>query len=86
MERAKLIVTEAETPGAAPTGSLSQVLTVDELAQLLRIDRKVAYEAIAAGQIPGVRRIGRRVLRISRDAVLSWLHEGKGDVSRRRSG
>jgi excisionase family DNA binding protein len=65
--------------GAAP-----QVLTVDELAALLRVERKTAYAAIARGEIPGVRRIGG-VIRVSREAVLAWLASGQGRVSRSRS-
>lgn len=57
--------TPAETSGAA-------VLTVDELASLLRVNRDTAYRAVRAGEIPGVRRIGKTI-RISRDAVLEWL-------------
>ena len=57
------------------------ILTVDELAALLRINRKTAYDAIAEGRIPGVRRVGRAI-RISKDAVLNWLH---GQVREPRS-
>jgi excisionase family DNA binding protein len=78
-------------PAAAPvptlsTGALAPVLTVDEVAALLRIERKTAYAAIQRGEIPGVRRIGS-ILRISRDALLDWLARGDGPVShaRRRS-
>jgi excisionase family DNA binding protein len=56
-------------------------MTVDELAALLRVNRKSVYEAIARGEIPGIRRIGRTV-RASREAVLAWLREGR--VSRSR--
>jgi len=38
---------------------LPEVLTADELAILLRVDRKSAYAALARGEIPGARRIGR---------------------------
>jgi excisionase family DNA binding protein len=58
-------------------GELPLVLTVDEVAELLRVDRKTAYAVIAAGGLPGVRRVGRS-LRISRDAVLEWLSKGTG--------
>jgi excisionase family DNA binding protein len=65
-----------------PSTDLPPVLTVDELAALLRLDRKSIYEALARGQIPGARRIGRRY-RIGRDAVLDWLR-GQDRVSRAR--
>lgn len=58
-------------------------LTVDELAVLLRVNSKTAYSAIKAGEIPGVRRVGG-VIRIHRDAVLAWLAQGQGRVSRSR--
>ena len=62
---------------------LPEVLTADELAALLRIDRKSAYAALARGEIPGARRIGRTI-RVSRDAVLNWLADGQGRVSHSR--
>ena len=49
-----------------------QVLTVDEVAELLRVNRKTVYEAISKGEIPGVLKIGRKI-RISRQAVVDWL-------------
>jgi excisionase family DNA binding protein len=66
-------------------GSLPPVLTVEEVADLMRIDRKTAYAAIAAGGVPGARRLGR-CIRISRDVFLQWLAEGQGgpQKSRRR--
>jgi excisionase family DNA binding protein len=59
------------------------VLTVDELAALLRVDRKSAYAAIERREIPGVRQIGR-AYRVSRAAVVAWLAEGQGRASRMR--
>jgi excisionase family DNA binding protein len=55
--------------------TLPDMLTVDELAALLRINRKTVYGEIAAGRIPGVRRFGARrpVFRAHRDTVLNWL-------------
>lgn len=74
---------DAETgPSALPPPDRA-VLTVDELATLLRIERKTAYAAIARGEIPGARRIGG-VIRISRDAVLAWLAHGQDGVARSR--
>jgi excisionase family DNA binding protein len=51
------------------------VLTVDELASMLRVNRKTLYASFRAGEIPGGRRIGAAI-RFSRDAVLRWLAEG----------
>jgi excisionase family DNA binding protein len=62
------------------TTHISDIITIDELAGLLRLNRKTVYAAIARGDIPGVRRI-RGVLRVSRSAVLSWIASGQGSVS-----
>jgi excisionase family DNA binding protein len=59
------------------------VLTVDELAALLRVDRKTIYALVRRGELPGVRRLGRTV-RIHRGTVLAWLAEGQGRVPRSR--
>lgn len=65
------------------SGALPEIITPDELATLLRLNRKTVYELLARHQIPGARRIGRRY-RIHRDAVLDWLR-GQDRVSRARS-
>lgn len=57
--------------------ALPPVLTVEEVADLMRVDRKTAYAAIADGDVPGVRRLGR-CIRVSRDVFLRWLAEGEG--------
>jgi excisionase family DNA binding protein len=50
------------------------VMTVDEMAVLLRLNRKTVYELVRQGVIP-VQRVGRS-LRASRETVLRWLSEG----------
>lgn len=62
---------------------LPVVLIVDELATLLRVNRKSAYAAIQRGEVPGVRRIGRTV-RVHRDTVLAWLSQGQDRAPRSR--
>jgi excisionase family DNA binding protein len=52
--------------------ALPSVLTVDEAARLLRVNRKTLYESVRLRQIPGVVRMGRSI-RIGRDALLEWL-------------
>jgi len=50
----------------------SEVLTVDEVAQVLRINRNTAYRAVHDGTIPSLR-IGDRLLvpRVRLDALLA---------------
>jgi excisionase family DNA binding protein len=70
---------DADTLSRLPT-----LMTVDELARLLRVNRKTAYDAVAKGEIPGARRVGRTI-RITRDVVVGWLR-GQGHVSRSSGG
>lgn len=54
--------------------ALPHLLTTHEFAQLIRTSRKVVYEMIRLGQLPGVIRLGRKVL-LRRDRVLEFLLE-----------
>ena len=54
--------------------TLPQLLTADETAELLRTSRKAIYAMTERGQLPGVTRIGRRVL-YRREALLDWLNQ-----------
>ena len=58
------------------TGSngLPVLLTADETADLLRTSRKAIYVMAERGQLPGVTRIGRRLL-FRRDTLLDWLDQ-----------
>ena len=53
---------------------LPTLLTVDETASLLRTSRKAVYAMAERAQLPGVTRIGRRVLVRSRE-LLHWLDQ-----------
>jgi excisionase family DNA binding protein len=53
-------------------GSLPLLLTVVETATLLRTTRKAVYTMIERGLLPGVTRLGRRVLTRS-DQLLDFL-------------
>ncbi|MGH7437445.1 MAG: helix-turn-helix domain-containing protein [Polyangiaceae bacterium] len=75
-----------ESPRAAIVRDLTEapaILTVDELADLLRVNRKTLYDALSRGEIPGARRIGV-TYRIHRDAVLTWLASGQDRAARSR--
>ena len=48
------------------------LLTVGDVAELLRTTKKAIYASIQRGQLPGVVRIGRRLL-VDRATLLEWL-------------
>lgn len=54
-----------------PNYDLPVVMTVEETAKFLRMNRKTIYDAISANQIPHLK-IGRRLV-VLRDALLSSL-------------
>jgi len=54
--------------------SLPVLLTVDDAAQLLRTSKKAVYVMVARGHLPGVTRLGRRVL-LRSDRLLEWLDQ-----------
>ena len=56
------------------TMALPVFLTPAETADLLRTTRKAIYVMAERGQLPGVTRIGRRLL-VRRDALLDWLDQ-----------
>ena len=60
---------------AEPTENLAP-FTVDELAALLRVERKTVYAMAQRNEIPGAIRAGR-LLRFARPAVVAWLSEGQ---------
>ena len=54
--------------------SLPLLLTPDDVAALLRTTRRAVYAMIERAQLPGVTRVGRRIL-LRRDLLLRWLEE-----------
>ena len=53
-----------------------RLLTADEVADLIRTSRTAVYAMVSRAQIPGVTRIGRRVLFRS-DDLLHWLDQNR---------
>ena len=60
----------------AQTDPFPFLLTVDETAQLLRTTRKAIYTMVNRGALPGVVRVGGRLL-VRRDDLLRWLNESR---------
>jgi excisionase family DNA binding protein len=61
-------------PPAPDRTSSPELLTAEEAAAWLRTTRKAIYAMAERAQLPGVTRIGRRLL-IRRDVLLSWLDQ-----------
>ena len=59
---------------AGGTEPLTVLLTVDEAADLLRTTRRAIYVMVERRQLPGIVRIGRRVLFRTAD-LLDWLNQ-----------
>jgi len=57
------------------------LLTTDEVAVLLRTSRKAIYVMAARGFLPGIVRVGRRLL-IRREELLDWLRESRASSPR----
>ena len=49
----------------------NDVVTVGELAEMLKIGRNTAYELVRAGLIPSIR-VGRQI-RVSKQAIIEYL-------------
>jgi excisionase family DNA binding protein len=57
-----------------PRSNLPVLLTVAEAADLLRTSRRAIYVMIERHQLPGLTRVGRRVL-FRADDLLDWLDQ-----------
>jgi excisionase family DNA binding protein len=56
--------------------AIPTLMTVQDTATLLRTTRTAVYAMVARGQIPGVTRLGRRVLFRTQD-LLDWLDRSR---------
>lgn len=72
---------ESSNTKAATEHDLPSVLTVEEAARFLRVNRKTLYDAIHERSFPA-RRVGARYC-IYREAMLDWL---RGDIRETRHG
>ncbi|MPY90588.1 MAG: helix-turn-helix domain-containing protein [Luteitalea sp.] len=66
-----------DSPRAMPRANVERfpsLLTVDEVADLLRTTRRAIYAMVERRQLPGVVRIRRRVL-LRADELLHWLDQ-----------
>jgi excisionase family DNA binding protein len=65
---------ESDDESRHRTQSMPVLLTVDDAAELLRTTKRAIYAMIERRQLPGIIRIGRRVL-FRADELLHWLNQ-----------
>jgi excisionase family DNA binding protein len=58
-------------------------ITVDEAAELMRLDRKTVYQCVKDGELPGARRV-KGAVRIHRATLIEWFRGPAARRSRRR--
>jgi excisionase family DNA binding protein len=63
-----------QKPSRVSEDAVPPLLTASEVAGVLRTSRKAVYAMAERAQLPGVTRIGRRLL-VRRDDLLCWLDE-----------
>ncbi len=61
----------------------SPIMTVDECAKYLRVNRKTIYDAVKRGELPGAQSI-RGTIRIHRETVLAWFATGEAPAKQRK--
>lgn len=67
---------DATTMTTVPAALQPAYLTPAEVAELLRTTRTAIYTMVQRGQLPGVTRIGRRIL-VRRVEVVRWLDSAR---------
>lgn len=65
---------------SSDAAEIPELLTIQEMAGILRTSPKAIYAMVERAQLPGVVRIGRRVL-IRRDALAQWLDQKQSHAS-----
>jgi len=68
------VVNRAPTALPIRAQGVPALLTTDEVAAMLRTSRKAIYAMVARRQLPGIVRVGRRVL-VREDALVDWLRQ-----------
>lgn len=66
------------------TQAQDEVLTLEELSQLLKVSETTAYTLVRSGEVPG-RKVGRE-WRFVRSQILAWLMAAGDDMNKELNG
>lgn len=58
----------------------TDLMTIPEVAELLRLSERLVYDMCRTGKLPGIAKVGGK-WRIERDALVTWLKAG-GEVKK----
>jgi len=72
-ELRNLLIAKQEQP---PTEQYPELLTIDEVSELLHLRKATIYSKHSKGEIPGVCKQGKR-LYFDRDIIISWIKSGR---------
>lgn len=70
--------TEDHAPGVAPTSQDDTFLDVQQVADLLGINRATVFRHLKRGSLPQPRRYSRRCIRFSRAEILAFVPDLEG--------
>jgi excisionase family DNA binding protein len=74
MKRVQTVKNDRSVNWSRTEHNLPMLATADEAASLLRTTRKAVYAMTERGLVPGVTRVGRRIL-FRTSALLDWLDQ-----------
>jgi excisionase family DNA binding protein len=63
------------------SSAFAPYMAVAEVAALLRTSAGAIYKMVERGQLPGVIRVGKRLL-VERESLVHWLHQNRTPSSR----
>lgn len=70
------VLKETPTQTVEPTNQQNQLLTIDEVADLLHLTKPTIYSKHSKGELPGVCKRGKR-LYFQRDVIINWIKAGR---------
>src|SRR5574344_438860 len=75
-ERVIANILEAVKTGQPATNHSEELLTIDEIAELLHLAKATVYTKVSKNELPGVCKNGKR-LYFDRQIIIDWIKQGR---------